>query len=407
MSFVNWNIGEYMKILVVHNLHRTGSASGDDQVFKNEVNELKKYGCEVITYSVKNDSFDDQNVIGKLLTSFSMLWSIKHYRAIKKIIKDQNPDVMHVHTFFPLLSPSILYACKRAGVRLVATLHDTRLICPCATSLREGNVCSLCIDGKYFRMVRYNCFKGSRIMSFAVALIFKIHRILKTFYKKIDVYICLNDTQINLLTMAGYQKDKIKKKYNFVEDAALMESKEIYTLATMLPERFVVYYGRIGEEKGIITLLQAWENLDDIPLVIMGDGPLRSILDEWVAGRNNVYYLGYVKHDLCVSIVKKAEFVVFPSIWFEGCSMVQIESESLSKPIIATDIGYSSEAIIDNYNGYKFPIKDANCLSTIIQSLWNDPDKIKSLGTNARKEYEQKFTPEKSIDDLLEIYKNC
>ena len=264
-----------MKILVVHNLHRTGSASGDDQVFKNETKLLQQKGIEVIPYTVINDKFDQAGAVGKILMTLGMMWSFENYKKIEELIKREKPDIMHVHTFFPLLSPSILYAAKKYQVKVVATLHDTRFICPCATSLRNGKICNLCGDGKYFRMVKYGCFKNSRFMSLVVATIFKYHRIKKSFYKQIDKYICLNDEQIELLENIGFDKEKIVKKYNFVSDAGLSvaEIPKNYTL----PEHFAVFYGRIGEEKGIRILQKVWDTIEDIPLVVMGGAIRRRV----------------------------------------------------------------------------------------------------------------------------------
>ena len=314
-----------MKILAVHNFHRSGSASGDDQVFKSETALLEKHGHDVIRYTVSNDSFDRAGVFGKLMATAGMLWSFKNYKVISEIIKREKPDIMHVHTFFPLLSPSILYAAKRHGVKVVVTLHDTRFVCPVATSLRGGNICNDCGDGHYLRMAKYACFKESRAQSLAVAGIFKYHRIRKSFYKQIDRYICLNDNQIKLLEEIGFDSKKISKKYNFVPDARNVPSVN----RDDLPERYAVFYGRIGAEKGIRILQRVWNELDDIPLVVMGGGPLEESFKTWAKKHNNVYFLGYTQHDECLAIVKNAEFVMFPSIWYEGCSMVEIETESL------------------------------------------------------------------------------
>ena len=125
-----------MKILAIHNFHRKGSASGDDQVFKSETELLERHGNQVVRYTVCNDEFDNAGLFGKVSAVFGMLWSSKNYKEVQKLIKREKPDIVHVHTFFPLLSPSILYAAKRCGVKEVATLHDTRFICPCSTSLR-------------------------------------------------------------------------------------------------------------------------------------------------------------------------------------------------------------------------------------------------------------------------------
>lgn len=389
-----------MKILAIHNFHRKGSASGDDQVFKSETELLKEHGNEVVKYTVINDSFDNTGILGKIFSSFGMLWSFKSYKAVEKIIKEEKPDIVHVHTFFPLLSPSILYAAKRCNVKVVATLHDTRFVCPCATSLKGTELCNKCGDGHYFRMCKYGCFKGSRLQSFIVAIIFKYHRIRKSFYKQIDKYICLNENQISLLKDIGFDSKKIVKKYNFVPD---VEIKNI-DIPKELPSRYVVFYGRIGEEKGIRVLEKIWDKLNDIPLVVMGAGPLEKEFEAWSQKHDNVYFLGYTQHDKCLSIVKGGEFVVFPSIWYEGCSMVEIETESLGKGLVATDLGFSVEAIKNGVNGYKVSLGNVDGFVKIIKPLWNNPQECKVLGENARKDYEAKYLPEDNYKQLMDIY---
>ena len=390
-----------MKVLVIHNFHRKGSASGDDQVFKNETELLEKNGIEVIKYTACNDEFDNANLFRKILMTFGMLWSFKHYKNVKKIIKKEKPNVVHVHTFFPLLSPSILYAAKSNNCKVVATLHDTRFVCPCATSLCGNEICNKCSDGKYFRMCKHKCFKNSMIKSFITACVFKYHRFRKTFYEQIDKYICLNENQIKLLKETGFNEKKILKKYNFVEDISILDKKY-----DKLPDRYVVFYGRLGEEKGIKVLQRIWNQIDDIPLVVMGSGPLENEFKEWSEHKRNVYFLGYTQHDKCLEIVKSAEFVIFPSIWYEGCSMVEIETESLGKGLIATDLGFSEEAIINDYNGYKIKLNDIEGFKSKIVELWNKKDKCIEIGKNARIDYEKKYLPNENFKQLIKIYKD-
>ena len=389
-----------MKILAIHNFHRSGSAIGDDQVFKAETALLEQHGNEVIRYTVSNDDFDNAGVVGKLKATIGMLWSNKNYREVQEIIRTKHPDVVHIHTFFPLLSPSVLYATKRCNVPVVATLHDTRFICPCATSLRGTELCNECGDGHYLRMCKYGCFKGSKAQSLIVAGIFKYHRIRRSFYDQIDKYICLNDNQIKLLETIGFDKRKITKKYNFVTDA---EANLKALKVEGLPERYIVFYGRIGEEKGIRVLMQAWNQID-IPLVVMGGGPLEKEFKFWAKDHNNVCFLGYTEHNKCLSIVKGAQFVVFPSIWYEGCSMVEIEAMSLGKALVATDLGFSEEAIVDGYNGAKFKLGGVTEFVSIIQELWNEPRLCAQMGQNARHEYEKKYRPEGNYTQLKGIY---
>lgn len=390
-----------MKILAIHNFHRKGSASGDDQVYRNETALLEAHGNTVIKYTVSNDEFDKVSIVGKVIFTMGMLWAFKHYKAVQKIIKKEKPDIVHIHTFFPLLSPSILYAAKRSGVKVVVTLHDTRFICPCSTSLKDAQICNECGDGHYFRMCKYGCFKNSRFQSLIVAVIFKYHRMRKSFYRQIDRYICLNESQITLLTDIGFDKKKIVKKYNFVPDA---EADLKLVMVKGIPERYVVFYGRIGEEKGVRLLMQMWDKITDIPLVVMGGGPLEEEFKIWADKKDNVYFLGYTEHNKCLSIVKAGEFVIFPSIWYEGCSMVEIETESLGKALIATDLGFSVEAIEDGVNGFKVPVGDVDGFVLKIKELWEDPERCQKLGTNARADYETKYLPEDNYWQLMKIY---
>ncbi len=392
-----------MKILAIHNFHRKGSASGDDQVFKSETALLKNHGNTVIQYTISNDTFDNKGITGKVVSTFGMLWSFKNYRAVQKLIKKEKPDIIHIHTFFPLLSPSVLYAAKRLDVPVVATLHDTRFICPCATSLRKMKLCNKCGDGHYFRMYKYGCFKNSKMQSLLVAGIFKYHRIRKSFYKQIDKYICLNDNQIELLKGIGFDKTKIVKKYNFVPDTeANVEAVKIEGI----PKKYVVFYGRIGEEKGVRILMQIWEQIKDIPLVVMGSGPLEKEFKLWAEKKDHVYFLGYIEHNKCLSIVKGGEFVIFPSIWYEGCSMVEIETESLGNALIATNLGFSAEAIKDGVNGYKVELGDVTGFVKYIRKLWKNPDDCQKLGENARKDYEANYLPEDNYKQLMKIYED-
>lgn len=390
-----------MKILAIHNFHRKGSVSGDDQVFKSETDLLEQHGNAVVRYTVSNDEFDSAGTIEKIKSTFGMMWSFKNYNAVQALIKKEKPDIVHIHTFFPLLSPSILYAAKRSGVPVVATLHDTRFICPCSTSLRGTKLCNECGDGHYLRMCKYGCFKGSRVQSLIVACIFKYHRIRKSFYKQIDKYICLNENQIKLLTDIGFDSKKIVKKYNFVPDAtANLKSAKV----DEIPDRYAVFYGRIGEEKGIRVLMKIWEQLPEIPLVVMGSGPLEEEFKTWADGKENVYFLGYTQHEKCLSIVKEGEFVVFPSIVYEGCSMVEIETESLGKALVATDLGFSVEAIENGVNGCKVKLGDMDGFAAKIKKLWDKPEKCRELGKNARKDYEMKYMPKDNYRQLIDIY---
>jgi glycosyltransferase involved in cell wall biosynthesis len=248
-------------------------------------------------------------------------------------------------------------------------------------------------------MVKGKCFKGSQWQSLFVAFIFGYHRRRQSFYRMIDRYICLNDAQISLLEKAGFDRKRIVKKYNFLPEPSVSPA-----FFSELPARYVVYYGRLGEEKGIRQLMEIWDKLSGIPLVVMGDGPLTDEFQSWASGKPEIIYLGYTPHETCLNIVRHAEFTVFPSIWLEGCSMVQIEAESLGKAIVAFDLGFSSESVRDSITGYLLPPGDIEHFAERIITLWNDPIQCRKLGENARSDYEKRYQPEENYRVLMTIY---
>lgn len=85
--------------------------------------------------------------------------------------------------------------------------------------------------------------------------------------------------------------------------------------------------------------------------------------------------------------------------------MVEIETESLEKGLIATDLGFSAEAIEDGVNGYKVKLDDIEGFRTCITELWSNPKQILKIGRNARLDYEQKYKPEDNYEQLMNIYK--
>ena len=287
------------------------------------------------------------------------------------------------------------------GVPVVATLHDTRFVCPVATSLRDGKICNECGDGHYLRMTRHACFKGSRLQSLLVAGIFKYHRARRSFYKQIDRYICLNDNQIDLLKGIGFDSSKIVKKYNFVPDAqANMAAERV----SGLPERYAVFYGRIGAEKGIRVLQRIWNEIDDIPLVVMGGARWRTISR-----------LGRIRSRMSISLdirrmssawlLRKPESSwCFPRFGTRAARWsklnLKVSDCRLSRPTLA--FRGSSQRWSQRC---QVPLGDMHGWITAIRGLWKEPELCKKMGMNSRRDYEDKYTPENNYQQLLNVYR--
>lgn len=388
-----------MKILLVHNSHRSGSSSGDDGVFKREGALLENHGHQVIRYNPSNDGFYEMGSIGKLYTALQIPWSVSAARHIREFVKKEKPDIAHVHNFFPLISPSVYHTLKAEGIPVIQTLHDFRFLCVTAFFMRDGNICEECKGGSVFRSIWHGCFKGSRIGTIPVALMLKLNQYLDTFRKRIDAYICLTKFQKKIFAEACFDENKLYVKPNFVED--ISDGNKI------IKGDYAVFVGRLGEEKGVKILIEAWRTLQEVPLKIIGDGPDGDKSKKMVSdfGIKNIEFLGFRPHGECMRVLDGANFLVMPSIGYETFGLTIIEAFSQGKPVIASNLGAMADLVIDNKTGLLFNPGNPNDLGDKVRWLWENPDECKRLGQNARREYEAKYTPEKNYEMLMEIYR--
>jgi len=388
-----------MKILLVHNSHRSGSASGDDGVFKREGALLENHGHQVIRYNPSNDGFYESGPIGKLYTALQFPWSLSAARHIRDLARKEKPNLAHVHNFFPLISPSIYHTLNAEGIPVVQTLHDFRFLCAMAFFMRDGIICEKCKKGSVFRGVWHGCFKESRIGTIPVALMLKLHQYLDTFRKRIDAYVCLTKSQRKIFSEAGFDENKLFVKPNYVED--ISGGNET------IKGDYAVFIGRLGEEKGVKTLIEAWRSLKEVPLKVIGDGPDGDKSKKMVHdfGIKNIEFLGFRPHSYCMSLLDGARFLVMPSIWYETFGLTIIEAFSHEKPVITSNLGAMADLVADHKTGLLLKPGNPDDLRDMVRLLWENPGECIRMGKNARREYEEKYTPEKNFEMLMAIYK--
>ena len=315
-----------MKILLIHNRYKI--AGGEDSVFNNESDLLEKYGHDVHLFTVTN--YEINSALTKIFTLINLLFSFSQYRKLKKILRKIRPDVVHVHNYFPLLSPSIFYACKSLNIAVVHTLHNYRSVCPTALLMHNGKINEKSVLGESWWTVNKKVYRNSYIGSFALACMVEFHKKIGTWKTKVDRFIALTEFSKDKYVEAGWPSSKIKVKPNFIQDY-FKASKE-----TSKKSGYALYIGRLSEEKGINTLLTAW-NMVSFPLKVVGDGPLSYLFTEY--GDGNVCYLGHkVKEDV-LSLIKNANFIVMPSTWYETFGMVIIEAFMCGTPVIVSRLG--------------------------------------------------------------------
>lgn len=381
------------KVLMAHNYYQV--PGGEDTVFHNEVNMLEKNGHKVIKYTRHNDEIKG-GVLSKLKLGIDTIFSFKTYKEVKKLIDENDIDVVHVHNTLPLISPSIYYAARSKKVPVVQTIHNFRLLCPGATFTRNGEICEDCVSKGLEQSLKHKCYRGSLAQTFIMYAMLKFHRIIGT-YNKIN-YITLTNFNKNKLLNLVKDESKIYVKPNFVEKRDKVE--------TVLEDYFV-YIGRLDEIKGINFLIEAWKEIDEnIDLYVIGTGQEEEKVKKFIEENNikNIKLLGFMQREEAFEIIQKSRAIIVPSKWYEGFPMTIAESFSLGIPVIGSKVGNIQSIIGDKYNGVLFNLNNREELKDVVENIFYNKQKNKLLGENAYKEFKVKYTDIENYKNLKEIY---
>ncbi|HLJ96404.1 MAG TPA: glycosyltransferase family 4 protein [Gemmataceae bacterium] len=394
-----------MKVLVVHNFYK--QPGGEDQCVADELALLKARGHEVIPYSVHNDSIDG---MGRLNLAARTIWSRTAYDAVRALIRAHRPQIAHFHNTFPLISPAAYYAARAEGVGVVQTLHNFRLLCPNALFFRNGRVCEECL-GRSFSWpgIAHRCYRGSRIASAATAAMTAVHRRLGTWRDAVDVYIALTQFSRQKFIAGGLPPQKLVIKPNFVHpdplSACALCSETTDGRRGQAEREYGIFVGRLSEEKGLQTLLAAWKKVRPLlPLKIVGDGPLATLVKEAAAEDPRIEWLGRKSLDQVLALIGEASFLIVPSHCYETFGRVVIEAFALGTPVIASNLGAMAELVEDGATGLRFEPGNPIDLATKIEHLVTASQQRAQMRQAARQAYERHYTAETNYRLLLAIY---
>ncbi len=388
-----------MKILQTHNYYQ--QPGGEKAVFDAEKFLLESHGHEVIRYTLHNDAIKNMPIRQVVRKSF---WNHHVYQQIRTIITAEKPDLLHSHNTWPLMSPALFYASQNMGVPVVQTLHNYRLFCPSSTHFYRDNViCELCLNSPLPRNgVRYACYRNSRSQTLNLTLSVSFHHWIKTWNQKVDVYIALTDFARRKYIEGGLSADKIMVKPNIVfPDLDLPAAQD--------KGNYVCHVGRMSADKGIFTMLKAWQHLPHIPLRIFGDGPLMAEMKKFVAAHqiSSVDIAGRLPYAEIVPIIKGAQFLVFPSENYEGFPMTIAESFACGTPVVGSKLGAMAEIIADQHTGLHFTPGNPEDLAAKVDWAWQHPAEMAAMGKAARCEFETKYAADKNYQLLMTIYQRA
>jgi glycosyltransferase involved in cell wall biosynthesis len=389
-----------MKILLVHNRYRSAAPSGENRVVDQEGEALEALGHEVVRFGRSSDEIEQWSVAKKATLPARTVWSRETVRDLGAMLRDQRPAVVHVHNTFPLLSASVLYACRDAGIPVVATIHNYKLTCANGTFFRDGSVCHDCAQGQPFPALVHRCYRESRAATVPVALAMSVHR--QAWRSLVSAYAFISASQRDLLRGLRLAPERVFVRHNLIPHRERPR---------VVPTPTVIYAGRLDEAKGVRLLMAGWDcylstsGEQGLNLVIAGGGPLGDEMAAWASARPSVEMVGIVSGDRCAQLISHARAVLLPSAWEETFGLVAVEAMAAGVPPIATSHGSFTELITPGVDGVLFSPGDPAALAHAIADVDSNPERYEAYGDQARKTYEERFDPQRSIEELLGIYR--
>ncbi len=291
-----------MKILLIHNNY--GIYTGEEAVVDQQINLFQGMGHQVSVYRKTTEGVRG-TLWGNVKGFFTAFYSFSSIRDIKRILKNNKPDIVVVHNLYPYISPAVLNPIKQAGVPIVMTVHNFRLICPTGLFMRDGKPCELCLKkGSEWSCIHYNC-EHSRLKSIGYAARNWYARKTKAYLNNVDKYVCITGFQKQKLIEAGFDE----KKITVVPNSIPFSSDPNY-----MPGDYVAYIGRLSYEKGYDLLIEAAEKNPEIPFYFAGTKR------EAIATNlpQNVRLMGHLNKEQLAEFIQKSRFIVIPSRCYEG-----------------------------------------------------------------------------------------
>jgi len=387
-----------MKILFVHSAYQ--QLGGEDVAFAQERELVERGGHQVVSYCRSNDEASSYTHLGKLRLLKQVVWATDTRREVAGLLIRERPDLVHVHNTFLMISPSIYYACRDAQVPVVQTLHNYRVLCPAASFFRAGKVCEECTHHGLRQSVRYGCYRNSRAETAGVALMLAFHRGVETWTRMVDCYIALSEFARNKFVEGGLPRERVMVKPNFVPAIRGKDEGR---------GEYALFVGRLSAEKGLRTLIAAWTRLrQPIPLILVGDGPLRTELSVEVQrhGLSGINFRGRLPRDQTLELMSGARFLVLPSECYENFPVSIAEAFSCSTPVICSRLGALEEIVENGRTGLHVIPADPQDLADKVEWAWQQPSRMQTMGLEARTEYEAKYTPERNYQLLMAIYEH-
>lgn len=390
-----------MRILLVHNRYRAAAPSGENRVVDQERAALAALGNDVELFERHSDDIDGWSTVRKASVPARVVRNPASRRDLATHLRRFRPDVVHVHNTFPLLSASVLHACRDERVPVVATLHNYKLLCASGDFFRDGEVCHDCAGGASVPALVHRCYRGSALATVPVTVGTVANR--RSWRTLVSAYVFLSDAQRRLMAGLALDAERVFVKPNFVPRPDVIPPRE-------RPRR-VVYIGRLDEAKGVPLLLDGWDRYraragdDAMRLVVAGGGPLADRVAGWAADRPSVEFAGHLDRSACQQLLAGARAVLLPSQWEETFGLVVAEAMAVGTPPVAAAHGSFPELITPGGDGMLFAPGDPDDLARVVADVDAFPERYDAYGRRGTATFAERFDVGRNLERLAEIYR--
>jgi glycosyltransferase involved in cell wall biosynthesis len=393
-----------VRVVLVHNFYGSGAPSGENLVFQAERDLLVRRGHEVRSFVRHSDDLRRRGWLGTLHGALATPWNPVAASALRRMVDEFRPEVVHAHNTFPLISPAIFPALEGRAAR-VLTLHNYRLHCPAAVPVRAGLPCTECLDRRsVLPSLWHGCYRGSRLATLPLAAGVALARGRSLWQRHVEAFVALTEFQRDLVVAAGLPAGRVFVKPNFYPGRPGVVPWQARRAAA-------VFVGRLSEEKGVRHLVEAWRawGAGAPPLRIVGDGPLRRPLEALAraGGPLDVTFLGQVPPAEAEAEIAAARLLVLPSTWFEGFPLVLREALAFGTPAAVSDLGPLPGLVEHGRLGVVFRAADPAALLAAVRAAWEEEGGLERRSAAARGAYQARYAEEENLRALLEIYRRA
>jgi glycosyltransferase involved in cell wall biosynthesis len=341
----------------------------------------------------------DYTMLDNALNALKITYSVEARNKMRGLLERVRPDVAHAHNVYHHISPSIFSLLNHEGIPTVLTLHDLKIACPAYKMYTHDGVCERCKSGAIWNVIQHQCVKDSRVLSSVIFVESLVHRLLGSYARYVDRFIVPSRFYLEKLVEWGWSRERFVYIPNFVDIA-------MHTPRLAVGKAFV-YFGRLGPEKGLHTLVLAAARTH-LPVWIIGTGPeqesLQKLTDQLGA---DVHFFGYKSGTDLHDLIRLARAVVLPSEWYENAPMSVMEAYALGLPVLGANIGGIPELIRVGETGDIFDSGNVEALAELMSRFAAYSDsQILSMGETGRIWMEQEFTAQHYRERALDLYKS-